>query len=62
MRNSNEKYKAIRITVTLDKQTLDIIDSIAKDTCGSKSSAIRLAVQEYENRNTMSNTDIGIHR
>lgn len=47
MRKDKSEYKAIRITFTLDKRTLDTIDAIAKDTCGSKSSAIRLAVAEY---------------
>lgn len=47
MRKDSSEYKAIRITFTLDKRTLDTIDSIADETCGSKSSAIRLAVAEY---------------
>jgi len=47
---SNNEYKSIRITFTLDKRTLDVIDEIAAATHGSKSSAIRLAVADYAKR------------
>ena len=47
MRKDNSEYKALRITLTLNKRTLDIIDEVASSTCGSKSSAVRFMVSEY---------------